>query len=198
MFLAYFPQLLGRFLLGYVAGSLRWFDGDGAGRLALFRKLLVYGLAAFVLSGAFSVLLFAGVLARHKPIAGATPGAAAMVIMSVLQQLAILGMTAAYVGTLVLLMQRSSWRRLLAMMAPVGRMPLTTYISQSLICTALFYGWGLGWAGRVQAAGCVGIALAIFTLQVIAAHVWLRHFRFGPLEWIWRLLVYLRPSPIRA
>jgi uncharacterized protein len=67
-----------------------------------------------------------------------------------------------------------------------------------LICTAVFYGWGLGWAGRVHAAGCVGIALAIFTLQLIASHVWLRHFRFGPLEWIWRLLVYLRPSRVLA
>ena len=82
--------------------------------------------------------------------------------------------------------------------APAGRMPLTTYISQNVISTFLYYGWGLGWAGKLRSGRCVALALAIFALQVVGCHLWLRRFRFGPLEWIWRALVYLQLPPLRA
>jgi uncharacterized membrane protein YeiB len=108
-----------------------------------------------------------------------------------------LAMTLAYVGIVVLLMQRPAWRRILRVLAPAGRMPLTTYFSQSLICTFLFYGWGLGWAGSVGVAGCTGLALAIFSVQLAICHLWLRRFRFGPLEWVWRSAVYLKLQPMR-
>jgi uncharacterized protein len=101
------------------------------------------------------------------------------------------------VGIVVLLMQRPRWRRILSILAPVGRMALTTYFSQSLFCTFVFYGWGLGWAGSVGTAGCLGLALAIFTVQVAICHLWLRRFRFGPLEWLWRSAVYLKVQPMR-
>ena len=61
-------------------------------------------------------------------------------------------------------------------------MPLTTYLSQGLICTAIFYGWGLECAFTLRSAACVGLALAIFALQVLVAQLWLRRFRFGPAE----------------
>jgi len=94
-------------------------------------------------------------------------------------------------------MQRPAWRRILRAVAPVGRMPLTTYFSQSLICTFIFYGWGLGWAGSLGAAGCIGLALVIFSVQIAICHFWLRSFRFGPLEWLWRTAVYLKLPPMR-
>lgn len=97
-------------------------------------------------------------------------------------QVGTLALAAVYVAAVVLLMRRPRWRRVLSLIAPVGRMPLTTYISQSLLCTFLFYGWGLGWAGHVAAARCIGLALLIFAAQVLACHAWLRWFRFGPLE----------------
>jgi uncharacterized protein len=114
-----------------------------------------------------------------------------------LEEVGTLGLTGAYVAVVVLLMQRPAWRRLLMLVAPAGRMPLTTYISQSLICTSLFYGWGLGLAGHVSAAGCIAMSLVIFAAQVLACDLWLRRFRFGPLEWVWRSLVYLRRQPMR-
>ena len=95
-------------------------------------------------------------------------------------------------------MQRPTWRRVLSLVAPAGRMPLTTYVTQSLAATFVFYGWGLGWAGSVGIAGTVGIAVAIFAVEVVLAHLWLRHFRFGPLEWLWRTAVYAKPQPRRT
>jgi len=89
-----------------------------------------------------------------------------------------------------LLMRRRLPRRLLTAIAPVGRMPLTTYLSQSLIATFVFYGWGLGWIGEVTMAGGIAIAAAIFAAQVVIAHLWLRRYRSGPMEWLWRAMVY--------
>ena len=108
-----------------------------------------------------------------------------------------LALTAGYVAVVVLLMQRSAWRRALLLVAPVGQMALTTYLGQSLLCTALFYGWGLGLVGRVPPARLLPITLAVFLLQVVIAHAWLARFRFWPMEWLWRSLTYGRWQPLR-
>jgi uncharacterized protein len=182
----YYFWLLGRFLLGYIAGKERWFDDDGRHRLPLFRRLLFWGLVAALPSVVLTVLgAVHPFFRRHL----AMPWA---LLLAIAVQLGLLGTATAYVGATVLLMQRPRARRLLVLIAPAGRMPLTTYISQSVICTFLCYGWGLGWAGKLRSGACVGLAFAIFTVQVVVAHLWLRWFRFGPLEWGWRALVYLR------
>jgi uncharacterized protein len=117
---------------------------------------------------------------------------------SVARELGLLGLAGAYIAIVVLLMQRARWRRLLILLAPAGRMPLTTYISQSVISTFIYYGWGLGLAGKLHTAASVGLALVIFTVQVCLCHLWLRWFRFGPLEWVWRALIYGQRPPMRA
>jgi uncharacterized protein len=93
--------------------------------------------------------------------------------------------------------QRPRWRRVLGIIAPAGRIALTTYVMQSVIATTLFYGRGLG-LPPPGAAACLAIALAIFAVQVAIAHAWLRYFRFGPLEWLWRSLVYMKRQPMRV
>jgi uncharacterized protein len=102
------------------------------------------------------------------------------------------------VAIIVLVMQRPTARRRLTIVAAVGRMPLTAYIAQSIICTFVFYGWGLGWAGKVHSAGCVAFAFVVFAFEVAGCHLWLRWFHFGPLEWIWRALVYQRLPAMRV
>ncbi|HKE19465.1 MAG TPA: DUF418 domain-containing protein [Kofleriaceae bacterium] len=190
----YFPWTLGRFLLGYVAGKRRWFDRDGGDHLPVFRRFAAWGgvvavatTSLFVLQGPLHV-----VPRLHEH------GAWGQLATATLHEISLLALTLAYVGVVVLLMQRAPWRRVLGVLAPAGRMPLTTYFSQSLICTFIFYGWGLGWAGSVGIAGCLRLAVAIFIAQVALCHVWLRFFRFGPLEWVWRTAVYLKPQPMRA
>jgi len=80
--------------------------------------------------------------------------------------------------------------------APAGRMALTTYISQTLIGITLFYRFGLGFRETVGQAACISIAVAIFAAQSALAALWLRHFRFGPLEWCWRRATYGVPLPM--
>ena len=187
----YFFWTLGRFLLGYVAGQRRWFDNDGRDHLPVFRRMAVWGGAVAAVTTTVAVLARLGVLSLHHH------GLIGGIADKALEQLGLLAMTVMYIGIVVLLMQRRAWRRVLSVLAPVGQMALTTYFSQSLICTFLFYGWGLGWAGEVGVADCVGIALAVFAWQIALAHVWLQYFRFGPLEWVWRSAVYLRRQPMR-
>jgi uncharacterized protein len=77
-------------------------------------------------------------------------------------------------------------RGLLAVLRPAGRMTLTLYVGHSLVAVPLFYGYGLGLWDELSNAEVVLWGLAAFALQLALAALWLRHFRYGPLEWLWR------------
>lgn len=86
---------------------------------------------------------------------------------------------------------------LMACLAPAGRMALTNYLAQSVVCTLLFYGYGLGWFEQLARAWQVPFVLALFALQVAFSHWWLARFRFGPAEWVWRAATYGVRPPMR-
>ena len=77
-------------------------------------------------------------------------------------------------------------------LAAVGRMALSTYLAQSLVMTTLAYGYGLGLYGTITHGQALGLAVALFALQVPLAVLYARRFRFGPAEWLWRLGTYGR------
>lgn len=87
--------------------------------------------------------------------------------------------------------------RPLAWLAPVGRMALSNYLLQSLFWTAVFYGYGLGLWGQVPRAVQPLCVVLFFAVQVVLSHWWLQRFRFGPAEWLWRVLSYGRLQPFR-
>jgi uncharacterized protein len=98
---------------------------------------------------------------------------------------------------LVMLVCQRGWR--LRAMANVGRMALTNYLLQSVICTTIFYGHGFGLFGYVDRVGQLAIVVGIWTFQLIASTVWLRYFAVGPVEWLTRWLVFRRrPSFLRS
>ena len=76
-------------------------------------------------------------------------------------------------------------------------MAFTCYLAQSFILSFVFYGWGLGQFGHMSAANGILLAIAIYAAQAIASALWLRRFRFGPLEWCWRSLTYWQRQPMR-
>ena len=76
-------------------------------------------------------------------------------------------------------------------------MALTNYLFQSVLCTLVFYDYGLGYFEQLPRAWQVLFVLAVFAVQVVFSHLWLRHFRFGPMEWLWRSLTYAAPQPMR-
>ena len=108
-------------------------------------------------------------------------------------------MTAGYIALFALLWQWSPLQRLLAWLVPAGRMALTNYLSQTLICYLLFAGFGLALIGKVGVAGCLAISTAVFIAQALVSRWWLASFNFGPFEWLWRWWTYgERPALRRA
>lgn len=103
-----------------------------------------------------------------------------------------------YAAIVLLIFQTPRGRRLLAPMAALGMMGLTTYLTQSLICTTLFYSYGLGWFGRVSFTRVLATVLTIYAAQLVISPWWLRRFRFGPAEWLWRTLTYGRAPAMRV
>lgn len=103
-----------------------------------------------------------------------------------------------YAATIGLLYQRESSARRLRPFEAVGRTALTNYLLQTVICTALFYSWGLGLFGAVGPAWGLVPTFAIYAAQVAASVWWTRRFSFGPMEWVWRTITYGRRQPMAA
>lgn len=87
--------------------------------------------------------------------------------------------------------------RVLSLFAPLGRMALTNYLTQSIVLSAIFYGWGLGLFGRLGEASALAIGVALFVAQTIFSALWLRRYAFGPAEWLWRSFTYGAWQPSR-
>jgi len=102
-----------------------------------------------------------------------------------------------YAATLILAAQTSRVRAALAPLARVGRLSLSVYLIQTLMFTTLFYGYGFGQAFRLSPVAVTGWAVAFFAVQVIACQLWCKRFRFGPMEWLWRSVTYLKWQPLR-
>ena len=107
-------------------------------------------------------------------------------------------MTLFYVASFALLFLRPRWQPLLLHFAPAGRMALSVYVGQTVIGVLVFFGFGLGLLGRFGNGATIPMGLAVFALQAWACRAWLERFRFGPLEWAWRSLTWLRVEPFRA
>ena len=97
-----------------------------------------------------------------------------------------------YLAAVVLFCRAQRWSRLQHSLAATGRMAFTNYITQSLICTTIFYGHGLGLYGYVQRWQQLLLVFAIWLLQIAWSVWWLRHFQHGPIEWLWRCITHLR------
>jgi uncharacterized protein len=102
-----------------------------------------------------------------------------------------------HVATLMLIVKAGLLRRLTARLAAVGQMAFSNYIFDSVVCSLIFYGYGLALFGKLQRYQLYFVVLGIWTFQLIVSPIWLSHFRFGPLEWLWRSLTYWRKQPMR-
>jgi uncharacterized protein len=102
-----------------------------------------------------------------------------------------------HIGT-IMIFCKSNWLPWLRLsLASVGRMALTNYIMHSVICMFLFYGFGFGMFGAFERYELYYIVGAIWLFQLIYSPIWLRYFRYGPLEWLWRSLTYKKWQPFR-
>lgn len=186
-FLVFFgPAVLAMFLFG------SWFLRSGVIRdpgahRPLFRRLLALGLLL-----GLPLMLWSAWTHPTMSFSEISLGSAAAQTAG---QIANVLLCFAYFSAIVLLMQQPAWRSRLRWFAPAGRMALTNYLMQSVICTAIFYGYGLGYFERLPRVWQPLFVLAVFALQVVLSRWWLARYRYGPMEWLWRWLTYLeRPT----
>ena len=108
-----------------------------------------------------------------------------------------LGMTLLILGLFVLAYRSSKGEKRLKVFAPYGRMALTNYLLQSLVGSLIYYSWGFGLAGTLPNRYSLILAIGLILIQVLLSKWWLRHFRYGPVEWLWRSLTHFKRYPLQ-
>ncbi|HEY9049256.1 MAG TPA: DUF418 domain-containing protein [Ohtaekwangia sp.] len=100
-------------------------------------------------------------------------------------------------GAIMLLYKSGVFNWFFKMLQPVGQMALTNYLSQSLICGVIFYGFAFGLFGKLERYQVYNVVLSIWAFQIVFCNIWMRFFLYGPAEWLWRSLTYWKPQPFR-
>jgi uncharacterized protein len=184
-----FAQILGLFLFGLLAWRKRFFHPT-AETLPKYRRAALVGLGLGIPMSVGAAYMrwvnHMGPMPRTWPDYGTTLlGAFSTPLLSL-----------GYVCTIILLCQSETWRSLFRGPAAIGRTALTNYLLQSVIGTLLFYGYGFGLFG-IGPAWLLLFTVAIYAVQAIISPLWLKYFRYGPVEWLWRRLTYRGPLPMR-
>jgi uncharacterized protein len=182
------PKILAMFLFGLYAYRKGVFQNPSA-HGPFIRRVMVYGLALGVIGN----LMMAALAGNESPFPPSLSGWFGVIGYAFGVPALALGIAA----LVLTLWQSTAWKKVLEVFAPVGRMALTNYLMQSIVCVTIFYGYGFGLFGTVGALKATSIALVIFAAQIVLSSVWLSYFRYGPMEWIWRQLTYRRRMELR-
>lgn len=188
------PAYFAMFLLGLYVGRRR-IAHDIEGNLPLIRSVAAWGIGLGLAGMLIERVLASGWGYNVFGDRGANVGAE--FVGDVAFAYGSTALSLGYGAGIVLLSRNHRLRRLVTPFGPVGRMALSVYLTQSLMFTTLFYGYGLGFVGRTGPAGVTEFALLIFVLQVAVCGWWVRRYRYGPAEWLWRTLTYLQFPAMR-
>ena len=176
------------FLLGLWVGRRRLFEHLSA-QLSFVHKVFWWGMG-IGFGGTLTSLALQDWLDLGRPqVTGP--------LATLLWNLGRTGLCFFYAAGLVLLVQRPHWKRRLAPLAAVGRIALSNYLFQLVVFAIVLPAYGLGLYGRIGPAQGVAFTLLIFAIQILLSVWWIRRFRFGPAEWVWRALTYGKLRPIR-
>ena len=176
------PRTFALFLLG----ALAWRTGLLRNPERYRRALVTIAIAGLVLGLSMSLV--------ELPDADTTWSALAPIV-SVLANLSPVVLAIGYGATCVALYAFTPASRVLRLLGPLGRMAFTNYLVQSLVFGWIFFGYGLGLFGRLSPSQAVLIGAAVYVAQVLISLWWLKRFRFGPVEWLWRTLMYGSRQP---
>jgi len=178
------------FLIGLWLGRTGVFR-DLAAYAKKIKDVMLWSIGALILSVGFMIATFA---TAPQPIDFTTwQFALGMNFMDWVS----VSMSAIILCGFLMLYQKESWKKRLAFFAPYGRMALTNYVMQSIIGTFIFFGWGLGYIGQFGALICFLLGIGVIIIQTLFSKYWLKSFRYGPLEWLWRCGTYLKWQPFK-
>lgn len=182
------PKILAMFLLGLYVYRMGVFQNMSA-NAPFIRKVLIYGL----ILGLGGNAIFAWASGSE----GSFPPSFWGLVGVITYAFAVPSLALGIAAVVATLWQNGGWQKVLGLLAPVGRMALTNYLLQTVVCVTIFYGYGFGYFGKVRALTATLIALAIFAGQIVLSNIWLRYFAYGPMEWIWRQLTYKKRLSLR-
>ncbi|WP_102408198.1 DUF418 domain-containing protein [Parabacteroides bouchesdurhonensis] len=179
-------QLLGLFIVGMLIGRAGIHKSEE--KMIKYSKLVLpYALVWFA---AFYAIAF------FLPAMG-VDGFALQVGKTMFKTYGNLGQMMVYISGLVLLYYQYGGRKILDYMAPVGRMSVTNYMAQSMCGVIIFYGFGFNGAVHLDYLQSFLVGIAFCALQILYSNWWIKRFYYGPVEWLWRVLTWLRPVPLR-
>ncbi len=183
-----FPNVLSAFLIGFYLGKKKIFQYIKQ-NLANLRKVFYWFLPIAIVCNT-GYVYFADTTSFMSMGWG-------MVMMMVCVSIGGIATMFVYVYLLSRVFTQNTFRSITTPVAKAGRMALSNYLAQTLICTTLFYGYGFGLYGSVNIWQGILVAIAIYIPLVIGSHYWLKRFRYGPAEWLWRSLTYNRRQSMR-
>ena len=187
------PQIFARFLFGLYVGK-RGVVERVAEFVPLMRRGLPWLVGAAVIGNGVGLVHRWFEHERHMDLSASWWAIGTIPLV----EAGVLAMSAVYVCCICVLFYSSTrWHKRLSHLAPVGRMALTNYLTQSVLYLVLFTGAaGLHVLGKVGPAICLVLSVVIFGAQTGVSSWWLRRYRFGPAEWVWRTLTYSRLQPM--
>jgi uncharacterized protein len=184
---------LGFFMLGMYAGRRQWFKNPEQARPIFKRICKISGWSSLVIILFFIALTFisqsTGLALEQKPVF--------QLIGATLFDTVNTTMTIFYISGLTMLMYRVKWQKILFPFSYIGRMALTSYVMQTFFGLLLFYSFGFGLFLKTSPGLNCLLAIPVFALQVMLARWWFKYFKYGPIEWLWRSLTFLRWQPMR-
>ncbi len=182
----------GLFLLGIYIGRKKVFQniGEYLPRIKQLRNKALWTLPILIL---FSAIVFGG----SQLLKINLPQPVQWMIGGLVYDLFNASLALFYVCVIVLLYQKDKWVKRFQYFYEVGRMGLTTYLMQTLLGIFIFFGIGFNLLDEIGAGICFLIGVSWFIVQIMFAKWWLSRFNFGPVEWLWRTLTYLKWQPLR-
>lgn len=181
-------SILAMFLVGVYFGKRQLFQNLETNR-PFFKKLLLVGLLIGIPANLYYATKAMSVSFLYVNWE--------ILLVQAVQMLGAPLLSLAYVSAFCLLALSPVWGERLKVLAPVGQMALTNYLTQSIVCTTIFYGYGLGLFGQFGAALGLVLTFAIYLLQIPFSHWWMKRFKYGPAEWLWRSLTYMKFQPMK-
>ena len=185
--LFFYPVVLGMFLLGMLAAR-KGLISNYPEHLPFFRRIFWWGLGIGVVTNGLYVIAY-----QLADMQSASPWS---LLVTSMHTFGGISFGLCYVSIIVFLFAGGKSDVLKKFFAPVGRMALTNYLLQTVICTTIFYSYGFGLYGKIAAWQGILLTIVIFTAQVFFSRWWLSRYRFGPFEWLWRSLTYWKVQPI--
>ncbi|HMK05497.1 MAG TPA: DUF418 domain-containing protein [Ferruginibacter sp.] len=189
-FVSRIPKVLGIFLIGYALGRSDFYKNIAQHKKTVYIIIiagLLIGLPANFYLARY-MTYFMGDYWELK---------AKGLYQTIFYALGVAPLAMAYVGIFMLSFQANTGKKILSVLAPVGKMAFSNYIMQSIIGSIVFLGPGLGYSGKLGPVYFTIFGILVFVAQIIISTVWLKYFNYGPLEWLWRSATYKKWQPFR-